>query len=84
MYAIRSYYVKRRGIPVAGVMFNETRPQSDDDAFIRADNPATVAYFGEVPVFGTLPFLPETSAAALLAAARGLDGLDRAFAHLLP
>ncbi len=76
--------LKRRGIPVAGVMFNETRPQSDDDAFIRADNPATVAYFGEVPVFGTLPFLPETSAAALLAAARGLDGLDRAFAHLLP
>ncbi len=75
--------LKGRGVPVAGVVLNETRPQAAEDAFIRADNPAAIERFGGVPVFGTLPFLPETSAEALLAAANRLEGLDRAFAHLL-
>ncbi|SBW04011.1 ATP-dependent dethiobiotin synthetase BioD [uncultured Alphaproteobacteria bacterium] len=76
--------LKTRGVAVAGVVLNETRPQSPEDAFIRADNPATISWFGQVPVFGTLPFLAETSAAALRDAANRLEGLDRAFAHLLP
>lgn len=76
--------LKARGLAVAGVVLNETRPQSPDDAFIRADNPASIAWFGGAPVLGTLPFLPEPSAEAMLAAASRLEGLDRAFAHLLP
>ncbi len=75
--------LKARGLAVAGVVLNETRPQSAEDAFIRADNPGTIAAFGGVPVFGTLPFLADASAAALRDATARLDGLDRAFAHLL-
>jgi len=75
--------LKSRHIPVAGVILNETRPQGPDDAFIRADNPHTIAHFGGVPCFGTLPFIPEPTIEKLLAAANGLSGLDVAFAHLL-
>lgn len=75
--------LKSRHIPVAGVILNETRPQGSEDAFIRADNPRTIAHFGGVPCFGTLPFTPEPTLESLLAAANGLSGLDAAFAHLL-
>ncbi len=74
--------LKSRHIPVAGVILNETKPQGAEDAFIRADNPGTIAHFGGVPCFGTLPFIPEPTIEKLLAAANGLSGLDAAFAHL--
>ncbi len=75
--------LKRRGIPVAGVVLNETRPQSEDDAFIRADNPRSIVHFGGVPCLGTLPFTPDPDAARLTAAAERLPGLAAAFAPLL-
>lgn len=75
--------LKSRHIPVAGVILNETRPQGAEDAFIRADNPRTIAHFGGVPCLGTLPFTPKPTLEKLLAAANGLSSLDAAFAHLL-
>jgi dethiobiotin synthetase len=75
--------LRRRAIPVAGVVLNETRPQGEDDAFIRADNPRSIAHFGGVPCLGTLPFTPDPDPARLTAAAERLPGLAAAFAPLL-
>lgn len=75
--------LRQRGLTVAGFIMNETVPQSDDDAFIRADNPKTIAKFGDVPYLGTLPFSPDPSPETLRAAAKNLSGLESAFAHIL-
>jgi dethiobiotin synthetase len=75
--------LKRRGLTVAGVVMNETTPQSADDAFIRADNPKTITHFGKVPFLGTLPFSPEPTPDTLRSAARHLSGLPEVFAQIL-
>ncbi len=74
--------LKSRNVPVAGVILNETRPQDEADAFIRADNPRAIAHFGGVPCLGTLPFTPDPDPARLAAAER-LPGLASAFTPLL-
>ncbi|MBN2751932.1 MAG: dethiobiotin synthase [Rhodospirillaceae bacterium] len=75
--------LKSRNIPILGVVLNETQPQNNADAFIRADNPRSIEHFGGVRCLGTLPFTPEPTPARLLAAASALPGLPSAFASLL-
>ncbi len=75
--------LERRGLTIAGVVMNETTPQSEDDAFIRADNPKTITRFGKVPFLGTLPFSPEPTPDALRHAARNLSGLHNVFAQIM-
>jgi len=75
--------LRQRHIPVAGFIMNETMPQSEDDAFIRANNPSTIAKFGNAPYLGTLPFSPDPTPQSLRAAAQNLSGLQDVFAHIL-
>jgi len=75
--------LKMRRIPVLGVVLNETHPQDEADAFIRADNPRTIERVSGAPCLGTLPFIPEPTPARLLSAAQALPGLAAAFAPLL-
>ncbi|MFC1735417.1 dethiobiotin synthase [Candidatus Hydrogenedentota bacterium] len=46
--------LKTRGLDVLGIVFNDVTPQPGESTFIKEDNPATIARFGEVEVLGTL------------------------------
>lgn len=63
-----------RGIPLVGVILNHTRPPEGPQEIL-SDNPAYLKARG-LPVLGSLPYLPELSAAALLAAAEALPGRE--------
>jgi len=75
--------LRQRNIPVAGVILNETRPQSADDAFIRADNPKTIARFDKAAYLGTLPYTTHATTESLRTAAKSLIDLETIFAPLL-
>ena len=73
------------GLDVAGVVFNEEQAPDSDDDFIRSDNPAAVARFGEVEVLGTVPHLPgldDSDATAWQEFERGVPGLPRLLERL--
>jgi dethiobiotin synthetase len=74
---------RRRGLPVAGVVLSRATPVGGPDA---EHNARDIARFGDVPVFGTLPFVPEADAAdpgrlaALAARGVAFDAILRAAA----
>jgi len=72
---------RRRGLPVAGVVLSRTTPLAGPDT---EHNARDIARFGDVPVFGTLPFVPDadhvdgTRLAELAAAGVALAAILRA------
>ena len=56
--------LKHAGVKVAGVVINHRAPITDENRFIREDNPKAVVQFGTVNILAELPFVdhwaPET------------------------
>jgi dethiobiotin synthase len=50
--------LRSAGLDVAGVVFNEEQLPDTGEQFIRADNPAAVARFGDVEILGAVPHQP--------------------------
>lgn len=46
--------LRSRDIPLLGVMMNELTPTTNENRFIREDNPAAIEQFGNIPVLGHL------------------------------
>jgi dethiobiotin synthetase len=72
---------RRRGLAVLGVVFSRSTDTQGPD---EPSNPATIARYGEVSVFGTLPRLDDLSTSALADAAERHLELDRLLALLVP
>lgn len=56
--------LKQSAIEIGGVVINHCSPVTDENRFIREDNPTAIAQFSNVKILGELPFLetwhPET------------------------
>ena len=65
--------LRRRGLPLTGVLFVDTTPLSTPD---RAHNPRLVRALTGVRVLGTLPFLPVPTSDGLAAALRANVDVD--------
>ncbi len=75
--------LRRAGLSVAGVIFNETENVPVD--FIRADNPRAIEAFGKVPILGNMDHLPGFDAdpgKALRGSERFFPGLATIFPEL--
>ncbi|WP_312109556.1 dethiobiotin synthase [Brevibacillus reuszeri] len=53
------WYARELGIEVAGVILNETRPEETTDESVKT-NAKMIEYYGQVPVWGTFPWIDET------------------------
>ncbi|MDI6774891.1 MAG: dethiobiotin synthase [Verrucomicrobiota bacterium] len=51
--------LRRRGLVVAGVVLNDTRPAADGDRYIRDDNVAAIETFGASRVLARVPYAGE-------------------------
>jgi dethiobiotin synthetase len=51
--------IRGRGLRVAGVVLNETRPVPEGDRFLHDDNARAIAEFGRTTVLARIPFLGE-------------------------
>ncbi|WP_242012316.1 adenosylmethionine--8-amino-7-oxononanoate transaminase [Pseudodesulfovibrio cashew] len=71
--------VRDRGLSVAGVVVNNTTPANREDAFLRRDNVAAIAEYGEVPILADIPH----SAARTNADPACPNPMDGALASLL-
>jgi len=69
--------LRDRGVPVVGVVLNETREQDPATKYIRDDNARTIEEMGAVRIVARIPFLPsdERGDAALKVALEGVDSL---------
>jgi dethiobiotin synthetase len=52
------WYAREHGVPVAGVIVNESLPDGTKDESIRS-NAAMIERYGDVPVWGHIPYMPE-------------------------
>lgn len=50
------WYARKRGIEVIGVILNATAPDTNNDESVKT-NARMIEYYGEVPVWGTLPWI---------------------------
>ncbi|MDT8389623.1 MAG: dethiobiotin synthase [Lentisphaeria bacterium] len=48
--------LKQSGVDIAGVVINHCSPVTDENRFIREDNPTAIARFGNAAILGELPF----------------------------
>ena len=51
--------VRRRGVPLLGLVFNRTERSAGTEPEVLSDNPRAVAEASGAPVLGELPFLPD-------------------------
>jgi len=54
--------LRSEGLNVLGVVFCATEPISEEDAFIRADNPSTIESFGATRTLGNIRYMPFVNA----------------------
>ena len=52
------WYARKLGIEVAGVILNVTRPEETTDESVKT-NAKMIEYYGQVPVWGTFPWIDE-------------------------
>lgn len=58
-HAINTIQVLRaQNIPIRGAVMTETSPPQDCDTFILEDNPRIIRRLGDIPILGSLPFIP--------------------------
>lgn len=55
---------RQYGLPIAGVVLNESSPPTTDDRRCIAENAEMIATFGKVPVLGALPWMEQAEGAA--------------------
>ena len=73
--------LKTQGVTVAGFVLHDTNRTSEENEFIRKDNPGIIAEFGKTHYIGTLRYVPEITVEKLLAAFTSdlADGLQPIF-----
>ncbi len=73
--------LKTRGVVVAGFVLNDANRTSEENGFIRKDNPGIIADFGKTHYIGTLRHVQEMTAETLLDAFTSdlADGLQPIF-----